>query len=95
MSQCKSGSVKDALKASLGKTDVSDIDVERFVEDSGRDAAAKAMKAAMQGSVSVPGYGLLRNPKYCPADVYTAKACHLYTSPSPRDQRGSRMPSSA
>ena len=24
-----------------------------------------------------------------------AKACLLYTSPSPRDQRGSRMPSSA
>ena len=26
---------------------------------------------------------------------YTEKACLLYTSPSPRDQRGSRMPSSA
>ena len=25
----------------------------------------------------------------------TARACLLYTSPSPRDQRGSRMPSSA
>ena len=25
----------------------------------------------------------------------TIKACLLYTSPSPRDQRGSRMPSSA
>ena len=24
--------------------------------------------------VSVPGYDVLRNPKYCPADVYTAKA---------------------
>ena len=28
-------------------------------------------------------------------DVKTLKACLLYTSPSPRDQRGSRMPSSA
>ena len=30
-------------------------------------------------------------------DMYTTKvnACLLYTSPSPRDQRGSRMPSSA
>ena len=27
--------------------------------------------------------------------VYTLIACLLYTSPSPRDQRGSRMPSSA
>ena len=28
-------------------------------------------------------------------DVPTITACLLYTSPSPRDQRGSRMPSSA
>ena len=28
-------------------------------------------------------------------DVITRKGCLLYTSPSPRDQRGSRMPSSA
>ena len=26
---------------------------------------------------------------------YVVRACLLYTSPSPRDQRGSRMPSSA
>ena len=32
------------------------------------------------------GRGLLR---------FVAKSCLLYTSPSPRDQRGSRMPSSA
>ena len=29
------------------------------------------------------------------AVTFTNKACLLYTSPSPRDQRGSRMPSSA
>ena len=28
-------------------------------------------------------------------DAAHAEACLLYTSPSPRDQRGSRMPSSA
>ena len=27
--------------------------------------------------------------------VHKSQACLLYTSPSPRDQRGSRMPSSA
>ena len=27
--------------------------------------------------------------------LFTVKSCLLYTSPSPRDQRGSRMPSSA
>ena len=36
---------------------------------------------------------------YCPTNDQTAdiltKPCLLYTSPSPRDQRGSRMPSSA
>ena len=30
-----------------------------------------------------------------PEDVRLCKTCLLYTSPSPRDQRGSRMPSSA
>ena len=34
---------------------------------------------------------LAGNPDYKPA----TKGCLLYTSPSPRDQRGSRMPSSA
>ena len=29
------------------------------------------------------------------ADFYLDRTCLLYTSPSPRDQRGSRMPSSA
>ena len=33
-----------------------------------------------------------RNPYYGDLHVHT---CLLYTSPSPRDQRGSRMPSSA
>ena len=30
-----------------------------------------------------------------PGDVVAVRGCLLYTSPSPRDQRGSRMPSSA
>ena len=32
---------------------------------------------------------------WCPTCAKQQKACLLYTSPSPRDQRGSRMPSSA
>ena len=39
------------------------------------------------------GYGDL--PKKDSGFYATAKGCLLYTSPSPRDQRGSRMPSSA
>ena len=39
-----------------------------------------------------PGYGFLsENPDF----AKRLKNCLLYTSPSPRDQRGSRMPSSA
>ena len=34
-------------------------------------------------------------PGMCSGKVIGAHACLLYTSPSPRDQRGSRMPSSA
>ena len=32
---------------------------------------------------------------YIDLDIWGAYPCLLYTSPSPRDQRGSRMPSSA
>ena len=31
----------------------------------------------------------------CPFHAWAFRPCLLYTSPSPRDQRGSRMPSSA
>ena len=41
----------------------------------------------MQVSITMQG----RNQ----ADLEALKVCLLYTSPSPRDQRGSRMPSSA
>ena len=37
----------------------------------------------------------LINPLKAAEDRKQAKTCLLYTSPSPRDQRGSRMPSSA
>ena len=36
-----------------------------------------------------------RNPKTGKEVPITSRRCLLYTSPSPRDQRGSRMPSSA
>ena len=38
-------------------------------------------------------HGNVENPRIIVLDWY--KYCLLYTSPSPRDQRGSRMPSSA
>ena len=47
------------------------------------DAAALERALASRQVAKFKAYGFLKN------------ICLLYTSPSPRDQRGSRMPSSA
>ena len=54
--------------------------------DNGIDALVKQMKTA--------GFPMI-NCNYDYEDNALASICLLYTSPSPRDQRGSRMPSSA
>ena len=41
------------------------------------------------------GEGWIAEEAYATALLCFLKTCLLYTSPSPRDQRGSRMPSSA
>ena len=38
---------------------------------------------------------LAHNDDFCGVDIALVSACLLYTSPSPRDNRQSRMPSSA
>ena len=47
--------------------------------------------------IQVPGPGAAREGDFFESQrrERAAPACLLYTSPSPRDQRGSRMPSSA
>ena len=56
-----------------------------------RDAIAKALKS---GQLS--GYaGDVWFPQPAPNDHVWRSICLLYTSPSPRDRYGSRMPSSA
>ena len=52
-------------------------------------AKGKALDIAQ--SSSVDGF----NVRFSGTDNYEDINCLLYTSPSPRDQRGSRMPSSA
>ena len=47
-----------------------------------------AANGSEESSAKVHRYDILNN-------VYLEDGCLLYTSPSPRDQRGSRMPSSA
>ena len=49
--------------------------------------AQQILKTFDLGGPEMPAYQLVVNARPC--------ACLLYTSPSPRDQRGSRMPSSA
>ena len=49
------------------------------------ERACEGIFLAFQYPVEIPGV----------SNMAMLKACLLYTSPSPRDQRGSRMPSSA
>ena len=53
----------------------------------GHFPGAPILPGAMMQEMSTQTAGILLAAKYNP--------CLLYTSPSPRDQRGSRMPSSA
>ena len=64
-----------------------EADILRYVrERSASGGAAAVVDEAELRSVR----GVVRNPF-----VLSLYVCLLYTSPSPRDQRGSRMPSSA
>ena len=44
---------------------------------------------------SSTGSKILKDAEKIALKYYSSISCLLYTSPSPRDQRGSRMPSSA
>ena len=55
-----------------------------------------AKKIAREEGISEDGYRLIINCReHGNQEVQHIHICLLYTSPSPRDQRGSRMPSSA
>ena len=77
----------------------------------GEDAAADVMKNLEESEIQQVGYYMSRFTDVAPeeldlvleefyrnsimSDDGVSISCLLYTSPSPRDQRGSRMPSSA
>ena len=63
----------------------------RFAQE--REAASQEQQE--QGKRALEAAGQIRAQGRIGANVDLLLACLLYTSPSPRDQRGSRMPSSA
>ena len=67
------------------------------VTDGGASAIASAFDGAARGALQIGAR--LREAEIKEgkkqAIIDNASVCLLYTSPSPRDQRGSRMPSSA
>ena len=58
-------------------------------------AYGKKMKAALEKVDREAFYTITDAIKILKESAKERKFCLLYTSPSPRDQRGSRMPSSA
>ena len=71
----------------MSNTTAIQVSAEHFVNMTSTVAGKKWFPLAQ-----VEGYGLVA-PGHCNKQFF--KNCLLYTSPSPRDQRGSRMPSSA
>ena len=57
--------------------------------------AASLGVAQISDIISVESADTFKRPIYAGNAIATVKACLLYTSPSPRDKRQSRMPSSA
>ena len=57
--------------------------------------ALYVLMGVIGGAVGIGGAYYLVKKIYFPRSSPNSYTCLLYTSPSPRDQRGSRMPSSA
>ena len=58
-------------------------------------ARAKALRNEAERMISLAKDGSLSSRRRAMGYIYDKKFCLLYTSPSPRDKRQSRMPSSA
>ena len=69
-----------------------DGDIFRYMQMAVEAAQTSEHETSQVGACLVSGDDAIAHPNFWPKLV---KDCLLYTSPSPRDQRGSRMPSSA
>ena len=77
----------------LAGTDGSGISpqvIRQFAED-----IKEAHQTGVQIGIVIGGGNIFRGVAASAQGMDRASSCLLYTSPSPRDQRGSRMPSSA
>ena len=73
---------------------ISDSIVDDFLSQENPENARVAMETLVTTNKVVIA-GEVRGPEGYNCDYEELASCLLYTSPSPRDQRGSRMPSSA
>ena len=82
------------LKRQYEKADLADklVPKEEILEEEVQEISLKDIKALQNNSPDFQAFLKSLQDKIYERQVYP---CLLYTSPSPRDQRGSRMPSSA
>ena len=92
-------SISEAAKNDFNFVDSEKInELETFFQALNKEQDSVGAKILVRVAGIMPGVG---SPVFSKLDAELAKAmmsvnaCLLYTSPSPRDQRGSRMPSSA
>ena len=88
--------IRQLIEEQLTKTNPSPENAARFLMQSSLGFTPKMIKEVAQtGYETWIDSQLTKPPSLTEPYIEYLKTCLLYTSPSPRDQRGSRMPSSA
>ena len=92
-------SERTSFRAFVAGTGPVSVELRLFDEDKlSRDARARVRDEGAERRALAPAWVERLRDDFCAADFFAFDDdddCLLYTSPSPRDQRGSRMPSSA